>query len=75
MFWLFAFICFVSVFFIIFVVPETQGKTLEDIERLYIEHIVSTIEPYPPSPCHRTKRSGRRLSSIANLKATPSTLL
>lgn len=32
-FWTFAVIVFVSLFFVIFCVPETQGKTLEDIER------------------------------------------
>lgn len=32
-FWTFAVIVFASLFFVIFCVPETQGKTLEDIER------------------------------------------
>ncbi|XP_055839093.1 facilitated trehalose transporter Tret1 isoform X1 [Episyrphus balteatus] len=32
-FWLFGSICFVGLFFVIFYVPETQGKSLEDIER------------------------------------------
>ncbi|XP_022228539.2 facilitated trehalose transporter Tret1 isoform X2 [Drosophila obscura] len=32
-FWLFGSICFVGLFFVILYVPETQGKTLEDIER------------------------------------------
>ena len=70
MFWLFAFICLVSVFFVIFIVPETQGKTLEDIERLYL---AETNEP--PQIILNSKRQSRRLSSIANLKATPSSLL
>ncbi|KAH8372874.1 hypothetical protein KR009_007010 [Drosophila setifemur] len=32
-FWLFGAICFIGLFFVIIYVPETQGKTLEDIER------------------------------------------
>ncbi|SPP74695.1 facilitated trehalose transporter Tret1 isoform X1 [Drosophila guanche] len=32
-FWLFGSICFIGLFFVILYVPETQGKTLEDIER------------------------------------------
>uniref|UniRef100_A0A1L8DF37 Facilitated trehalose transporter Tret1 n=2 Tax=Nyssomyia neivai TaxID=330878 RepID=A0A1L8DF37_9DIPT len=32
-FWMFGSICCVGLFFIIFYVPETQGKSLEDIER------------------------------------------
>ncbi|XP_054736658.1 facilitated trehalose transporter Tret1 isoform X2 [Anastrepha obliqua] len=32
-FWLFGSICVVGLFFVILYVPETQGKTLEDIER------------------------------------------
>ncbi|CAM6031837.1 unnamed protein product, partial [Sphagnum compactum] len=32
-FWLFGAFCVVSLFFVIFYVPETQGQTLEDIER------------------------------------------
>lgn len=32
-FWMFGSVCFVGLFFVIFCVPETQGKTLEDIER------------------------------------------
>lgn len=31
--WLFAVICIIGLFFVIFCVPETQGKSLEDIER------------------------------------------
>jgi hypothetical protein len=57
------------VFFIIFIVPETQGKTLEDIERLFLSGTNDHL------PSINLKRPSRRLSSIANLKATPSTLL
>lgn len=32
-FWMFGAICFIGIFFVIFCVPETQGKSLEDIER------------------------------------------
>lgn len=32
-FWLFAVVCFVSILFVILWVPETQGQTLQDIER------------------------------------------
>ena len=69
-FWLFSFICFVSVFFVIFIVPETQGKTLEDIERSFLPG-----SNEPPQMVLTSKRQSRRLSSIANLKATPSSLL
>ena len=69
-FWLFSFICFVSVFFVIFIVPETQGKSLEEIERLYLPGTNET-----PQVVLNSKRHSRRLSSIANLKATPSSLL
>ncbi|KAH8279188.1 hypothetical protein KR026_003382, partial [Drosophila bipectinata] len=34
-FWLFAGVCVVGVFFVIFCVPETRGKTLEEIERKF----------------------------------------
>ena len=32
-FWFFGVICIVGLFFTIFYVPETQGKSLEEIER------------------------------------------
>lgn len=32
-FWLFGAFCVVSLFFVIFCVPETQGQSLEEIER------------------------------------------
>jgi facilitated trehalose transporter len=32
-FWFFGCVCIVGLFFVIFYVPETQGKSLEDIER------------------------------------------
>ncbi len=34
-FWMFAVVLVISILFIFFFVPETRGKTLEDIERLY----------------------------------------
>ena len=51
-FWLFGGICVIASIFVFVYVPETQGKTLEDIERRLV----------------------RRISSIANLKITPSSI-
>ncbi|CAB4063427.1 TRET1 [Lepeophtheirus salmonis] len=69
-FWLFAGILIISCFFVIFFVPETRGKTLEDIERLYIERRMSIIMDGGDAP--PPIQSYRRVSSIANLKSTPS---
>ncbi|XP_037951628.1 facilitated trehalose transporter Tret1 isoform X1 [Teleopsis dalmanni] len=49
-FWLFGAICFVGLFFVIFYVPETQGKSLEDIERKMMGRVrrmssVANIKP------------------------------
>ncbi|XP_017020081.1 facilitated trehalose transporter Tret1 isoform X1 [Drosophila kikkawai] len=49
-FWLFGAICFVGLFFVIIYVPETQGKTLEDIERKMMGRVrrmssVANIKP------------------------------
>lgn len=49
-FWLFATICLIGFFFVIFKVPETQGKSLEDIERKMMGRIrrmssVANIRP------------------------------
>ncbi|XP_023158440.1 facilitated trehalose transporter Tret1 isoform X2 [Ceratitis capitata] len=49
-FWLFGSICVVGLFFVIFCVPETQGKTLEDIERKMMGRVrrmssVANIKP------------------------------
>jgi hypothetical protein len=58
-------------FFIIFVVPETQGKSLEEIEKFYAGKIptedveVTPALQRPPGSCHR-------VSSLANIKLTPS---
>lgn len=58
--WLFAGITIVGLFFVIFCVPETQGKSLEDIER-------NLIGDGPKVPV----RQVRRMSSIAYLKPLP----
>ncbi|XP_046673355.1 facilitated trehalose transporter Tret1-like isoform X3 [Homalodisca vitripennis] len=52
--------CFISLFFVMLFVPETQGKSLEDIER-------NLTGDGPKIPV----RTARRMSSIANLKPTP----
>ncbi|XP_043642871.1 facilitated trehalose transporter Tret1-2 homolog [Drosophila teissieri] len=48
-FWLFGAICVVGVFFVIFCVPETRGKTLEDIERKMMGRMsaAANIKPLP----------------------------
>lgn len=54
-FWMFGSICLVGLFFVKFFVPETRGKTLEDIEKKFA------------SP----QKGRRRMSSVANLRPTP----
>ncbi|OWR51015.1 sugar transporter [Danaus plexippus plexippus] len=54
-FWLFGCICFVGLFFVIVFVPETRGKSLEQIE----------------NKMTGTKARSRRMSSIANIKPLP----
>lgn len=49
-FWLFGSICVVAMVFVIMYVPETQGKTLEDIERKMMGRVrrmssVANIKP------------------------------
>ncbi|CAD7078271.1 unnamed protein product [Hermetia illucens] len=49
-FWMFGSICLIGLFFVIFYVPETQGKTLEDIERKMMGRVrrmssVANIKP------------------------------
>jgi facilitated trehalose transporter len=49
-FWLFGVICVVALFFVIIYVPETQGKSLEDIERKMMGRVrrmssVANIKP------------------------------
>lgn len=62
-FWIFGGICFAGLFFVILFVPETQGKSLEDIER-------NLTGSGPKVPV----RTVRRMSSIANLKPMPISL-
>ncbi|XP_013191248.1 facilitated trehalose transporter Tret1 [Amyelois transitella] len=56
-FWLFGCICFVGLFFVVVCVPETRGKSLEQIENKMMGR--------------ETPRT-RRMSSIANIKPLPS---
>ncbi|XP_014254945.1 facilitated trehalose transporter Tret1 isoform X2 [Cimex lectularius] len=60
-FWLFSMICTVGVVFVAICVPETQGKSLEDIERNF------TGENLPV-------RRVKRLSSLASIKPLPSSI-
>eukprot|EP00094_Tigriopus_californicus_P006177 TCALIF_05947-PA protein Name:"Similar to Tret1 Facilitated trehalose transporter Tret1 (Culex quinquefasciatus)" AED:0.06 eAED:0.06 QI:0/0.66/0.5/0.75/0.66/0.75/4/97/504 len=65
-FWMFAVILVFCLAFIIFFVPETRGQTLEDIERLYTGQVMDS---------HLASSGSRRISSLANLKPTPSIIL
>lgn len=58
-FWLFGSICLVSMIFVVLCVPETQGKSLEDIERNMTGGTKGPV------------RHVRRMSSIAHLKPLP----
>ncbi|XP_060868900.1 facilitated trehalose transporter Tret1-like isoform X1 [Metopolophium dirhodum] len=58
-FWMFGGICLMGLVFIVFCVPETQGKSLEDIER--------NLTGVGKGPV----RQVRRMSSIAHLKPLP----
>ncbi|XKL62683.1 hypothetical protein PGB90_002516 [Kerria lacca] len=58
-FWLFGIICLASMVFVVLVVPETQGKSLEDIERNLTGGTKGPV------------RHVRRMSSIAHLKPLP----
>ncbi|KAL4702957.1 hypothetical protein ACJJTC_008735 [Scirpophaga incertulas] len=55
-FWLFGSICFVGLFFVVICVPETRGKSLEQIENKLTG---------------RSSPKTRRMSSIANIKPLP----
>lgn len=55
-FWLFGAICFVGLFFVIIFVPETRGKSLEQIEN---------------KMTGRGSTRSRRMSAIANIKPMP----
>ncbi|XP_067008375.2 facilitated trehalose transporter Tret1 [Anabrus simplex] len=51
-FWLFGSVCFISLFFVFFCVPETQGKSLEDIEKRFKGPVrrmssLANIKPMP----------------------------
>ncbi|XP_063701895.1 facilitated trehalose transporter Tret1-like isoform X2 [Culicoides brevitarsis] len=51
-FWLFGSFCVCSLFFVIFYVPETQGQSLEDIERKMLGRVrrmssVANLKPMP----------------------------
>lgn len=56
-FWLFGCICFIGLFFVIVCVPETRGKSLDEIENKLTG---------------RASVRTRRMSSIANIKPLPS---
>lgn len=55
-FWLFGIICFIGLFFVVICVPETRGKSLEQIET---------------KMTGRSSGRTRRMSSIANIKPLP----
>ena len=85
-FWLFASILVVSLFFVFFFVPETQGKTLDDIERLYREATEASMGTNAAAAAAASndeagvmikarRPSYRKVSSMANLKPTPSIIL
>ena len=66
-FWLYGLICGMALLFIMVAVPETRGKSLEEIERLFIK---------PDDTPALDEEEGRpSRSSIANMKSTPSQLL
>jgi len=48
--WLFAAICIVGLFFVIFFVPETKGKSLEEIERAVTGRRTSGVANMKPMP-------------------------
>ncbi len=58
-FWLFGGVCLASMIFTVLCVPETQGKSLEDIERNLTGGTKGPV------------RHVRRMSSIAHLKPLP----
>lgn len=66
-FWLFGVVGVFGLFFVIFFVPETQGKSLEDIERNLTGGSSANGGPRVKVPV----RNVRRMSSIANLKPLP----
>lgn len=56
-FWLFMISTFISLFYIYFLIPETKGKTLEEIERMFSKKTTNempmspywTVQPRPTS--------------------------
>ena len=73
-FWLFGAVLVSSVAFVYFLVPETRGKTLEDIERLFSD-VDDGLTTNTRAGEAISKRPIHVVSSIANLKATPSIIL
>ena len=66
-FWIYGLICGLALLFIMLSVPETRGKSLEEIERLFTK---------PNESSTMDEEEGRlNRSSIANMKSTPSQLL
>lgn len=84
---MFSVVLMVSVAFTFFFVPETSGKTLEEIERLYTGEVGNAERKKPSGKTNvffvlqvthaaaSRSPSAHRVSSLANLKATPSVIL
>ena len=66
-FWMYGLVCGAALAFTMVCVPETRGKSLEEIERLFIKQNDISVFDDEETRINR--------SSIANLKSTPSQLL
>ncbi|XP_046384302.1 facilitated trehalose transporter Tret1-like isoform X2 [Ischnura elegans] len=66
-FWLFGSIVTIGLVFVFFIVPETQGRSLEDIEMILTGRKKEVHVP----PGYDKRVPVRRMSSIANLKPSP----